>query len=64
MSGDLAPTLAALAARACEAAGTDLEDVLADLRDGAHDERTPAALRAGWAALDLDLHPTTTEDAS
>jgi hypothetical protein len=63
VSLDVAPALATLAARACEAAGTDLEVVLADLRDGAHDERTPAALRAGWAALDLDLHPATTEEA-
>lgn len=57
MSVDLAPALSALAERACAAAGTDLDTVLGDLRDDELDERTPPALRAGWAAL--DLHPTT-----
>lgn len=57
MSEALAPALATLAERACAAAGTDLDTVLSDLHDDELDERTPPALRAGWAAL--DLHPTT-----
>lgn len=50
--------LAALAERACTAAGTTLATVLADLRDGEHHPDTPAALRAGWEALDIPTrHP-------
>lgn len=48
-------TLDALADRVCAAAGTDLAAVLADLRDGAADPATPAAIRAGWAAPDTTI---------
>lgn len=51
--GERHDPLVALAQRACAAAGTDLDAVLADLTGSSHDDRTPAAIRAGWDALDL-----------
>lgn len=47
--------LVALAQRACAAAGTDLDAVLADLTGSTPDTRTPDAIRAGWDAPDLTL---------
>lgn len=58
-TGDTA--LDALAERVCTAAGTDLDAVLADLRDGRRDPATPTALRAGWHAPDLPITRTSEE---
>lgn len=53
--GERHDPLAALAQRACTAAGTDLDTVLADLTGSAPDDHTPAAIRDGWNALDLTI---------
>lgn len=50
MSATLPGALRTLAERACIAAGTDLDAVLADLHTDAPTADTPAALRAGWNA--------------
>ena len=47
--------LAALAARVCEAADTDLASVLRDLHSRPFTGETPAALRAGWGIPELEL---------
>ncbi len=51
----ISSSLAALAERVCAASGTELAVVLADLEGGCRHEATPAALRAGWHAPDLEL---------
>ncbi|MGC5225198.1 hypothetical protein ACPW96_21725 [Micromonospora sp. DT81.3] len=58
-----AASLAALAERVCAAAGTDLAAVLSDLLGGEHDPRTPAAIRAGWAAPDTDIPEALTQES-
>ena len=56
--------LAALAERLCSAAGTDLNTAIRDLLDEHHDDRTPAALRAGWNAPDTTIPAPPSEESA
>lgn len=55
--------LSALAERLCTAAGTDLDTTIRDLLGKHHDERTPAAVRAGWSAPDTTIPAPPNEES-
>lgn len=56
--------LAALAERLCTAAGTDLHTATRDLLGKHHDDRTPAALRAGWSVPDTTIPTPPSEESA
>ena len=55
--------LSALAERLCTAAGTDLDTTIRDLLGKHHDDRTPAAARAGSSAPDTTIPAPPNEES-
>lgn len=56
--------LTALAERLCTAAGTDLDTTARDLLGKHHDDRTPAAIRAGWTVPDTPIPTPHSEESA